>query len=355
MRLPLARYPDFSTWQPFLDEIISHPAPDEFRARHNFRRTIEVPGFYATTWYDIFQTSVIAAFNDAQARVGNQMLWIGPNDHYFIYETNCWPRDPYFQWFDHWLKGHDTGIMAQGAVYYSPRAWVEERASYVPNDWRTAERWPPKQARPCRLYLGGDARLSARVQGGEPRGYTYDPRRPIPSLGGRNMLIDAGPRDQRSVRALPDYGLIYRGETLAADLTIAGEVRVSLHVQSDCPDTDFVVKLIETWPDGRAMALMDGVVRAMYRDPFDPNPRPLLPDRVYRVNLSLAHIHHTVRAGNRIEVDVTSSDFPRRARNTNSGNALLAKDSAAVLRVAHNRVHHAPATPSFIELPVIAG
>src|ERR1700742_3272168 len=62
LRLPLSRYPDFSTWQPFLDEIIGHPAPDAFRARHNFRRTIEIPGFHATTWYDIFQTSVIAAF-----------------------------------------------------------------------------------------------------------------------------------------------------------------------------------------------------------------------------------------------------------------------------------------------------
>ena len=81
--------------------------------------------------------------------------------------------------------------------------------------------------------------------GGDPRDYRYDPRRPIPTLGGRNMLIDAGPRDQRPAQALPDYGLVYRGEPLTTDLTIAGNVRVTLHVQSDCPDTDFVAKLIE--------------------------------------------------------------------------------------------------------------
>src|SRR4029077_12194541 len=116
----------------------------------------------------------------------------------------------------------------------------------------------------------------------------------------------------------------YRSEVLVEDLTIAGEVRVTLFVQSDCPDTDFVAKLIEVEPDGRALLLMDGVVRAMYRD--SPTPQHLEPDRAYRLTINLAHIHHTIRAGNRIEVDVTSSNFPRRARNTNSGNPVLAND-----------------------------
>ena len=82
------------------------------------------------------------------------------------------------------------------------------------------------------------------------RARCYDPRRPIPTLGGRNMLIDAGPRDQRPAQALPDYGLIYRGEPLREDLTIAGEVRLTLYVQSDCPDTDFIAKLIDSMPTG---------------------------------------------------------------------------------------------------------
>jgi putative CocE/NonD family hydrolase len=353
LRLPLSHYPDFSTWQPFLDEIIGHPAPDEFRQRHNFRRTIEIPGFHATTWYDIFQTSVIAAFNDIQARAGNQRLWIGPNDHYFIYETNFWPRDPYFEWFDYWLKGKRTAIMEEPAVYYSPRAWVAEREKYVADDWRHAERWPLPGAMPRRYYLTGAGGLSLEGPGGAPRSYRYDPRRPVPTLGGRNMLIDAGPRDQRPAQALPDYGLIYRSEPLTDDLTIAGEVRVSLSVQSDCRDTDFVAKLIALEPDGRATLLMDGVVRAMYRDASVSSPQYLEPDRIYRLTINLAHIHHTIRAGSRIEVDVTSSNFPRRARNTNSGNPVLANDSQADIRVATNVIHHAAATPSFVELPIL--
>ena len=75
---------DFALWQPFLDEIISHPAPDAFRARHNFRRAIDIPGFHVTSWFDIFQTSVIAAFQEIQARTGTQKLWVGPNEHHFV-------------------------------------------------------------------------------------------------------------------------------------------------------------------------------------------------------------------------------------------------------------------------------
>jgi putative CocE/NonD family hydrolase len=353
MHLPLAGYPDFATWQPYLDEIITHPAPDDFRARHNFRRSIDIPGFHVTTWFDIFQTSVLAAFRDIQARVGNQKLWIGPNDHYFVYQANFWPYDPYFAWFDHWLKGKPTGIMEQSTVCYSPRAWVEDRASYVANDWHAAPCWPPPDVRPHRLYLCGDGSLTASEPGGAPRSYIYDPRQPIPTLGGRNMLIDAGPRDQRPAQALPNYGLIYRSDALAEDLTIAGPVQVTLHVQSDCRDTDFIAKLIEVEPDGRAMLLMDSVVRAMYRD-ATAEPQPLQPEHVYCLSMHLGDIHHTFRAGHRIEVDVTSSNFPRRARNTNSGHAVLAHDSEADIHVATNSVHHAAATPSYVEMQVRA-
>jgi len=167
------------------------------------------------------------------------------------------------------------------------------------------------------------------------------------------MLIDAGPRDQRPAQVLPDYGLIYRGEPLPADVTIAGNVRVTLNISSDCPDTDFVAKLVELLPDGRTMLLMDGITRAMYRDPVAGAQR-LEPERVYPLVIDLGDICHMFRADSRLEIDVTSSNFPRRARNTNSGNAVLAKDREDAIRVATNTIHHAPATPSFVELPVLS-
>jgi putative CocE/NonD family hydrolase len=351
MRLPLINYPDFTVWQPYLDEILSHPASDDFRARHNFRRTIEIPGFHVTTWFDIFLTSVIAAFNDIQARVGNQILWIGPNAHYFVYAPNFWPCDPYFEWFDHWLKAKPSALLERPAVLYSPRAWIDEVKDYVPDDWCESERWPPASSVPERLYLHADGRLSAALpSNGETRSYRYDPHHPIPTLGGRNMSIDAGPLDQRPLYDLPDYGLIYRSAVLEHELTIAGEVRVTLNVESDCPDTDFVAKLIELKPDGCASLIMDGVTRAMYRDPTQ-KPQPLQANTVYQLTINLAQIAHTFRAGSIIQIDVTSSNFPRRARNTNSGNSMLANDSDADVRIANNVIHHAAKMPSFIELP----
>jgi len=94
------------------------------------------------------------------------------------------------------------------------RGSILHREGYVAHDWRYAERWPPPGVPLCRFYLRGDGSLTATGPGGAPRSYVYDPRQPIPTLGGRNMLIDAGPRDQRPVQALPNYGLIYRGERL---------------------------------------------------------------------------------------------------------------------------------------------
>ncbi len=351
MRLPLRGYPDFSVGQPYLNELLAHPAPDEFRARHDFRSTISVPGFHVTTWFDIFLTSVLAAFAELQDRVGHQRLWVGPNSHHFVYESQFWPRDPYFEWFDHWLKDEPAAVMSEPAVFYSPRAWVPDADGYVAGDWRHAEQWPPPGTQPQRWYLRGDGSLGASP-GGTSRSFGYDPRQPVPTLGGRNMLIAAGALDQRPLRSRPGYGLVYTGEPLAADLTVAGPVEAVLLAESDCPDTDFVVKLIDVHPDGSELLMMDGVLRAMYRDEAT-EPRPLTPSSPVELRVSLGQIHHTFPAGHRLQVVVTSSNFPRRARNTNSGHPILADDGDDDIRIATNTVHHAEGRASCLVLPVL--
>ena len=235
-------------------------------------------------------------------------------------------------------------------MFYSPRAWVADRAAYRPDDWRHAERWPPPGVMPRRLYLRGDGTLGQTSRAGAPAAIVYDPRRPIPTFGGRNMLIDPGPRSAPGAGHAGLRADLSR-RAAEADLTIAGDVRVTLHVESDCPDTDFIAKLIELQPDGSAMLLMDGVMRAMFRDPAAGPPAE--PGRVYQVTIGLGDIYHTFQAGSRIEIDVTSSNFPRRARNTNSGNPMLARDGDDAIRIARNAVHHATLTPSFVELPVL--
>jgi len=362
MHLPLLGYPEFSLTQPYLDELLSHPVRDSFRARHDFRATIDVPGFHVTSWFDIFLTSVVRAFQDIQARVGNQRLWIGPNAHYFVYERQFWPRDPFFEWFDHWLRDRPAPIMDEPAVHYSPRAWVANTDGYRAEDWRHAETWPPPGSTERRWHLGADgaivdvaaASTSAGGVAAGARSFVYDPMRPVPSLGGRNMTITAGARDQRSVQDHDDYGLIYTSDPLSGPVTVAGPVRANVQFESDCPDTDVVVKLIELQPDSRAVLLMDGVQRVMLRGGAT-EPRRLTPGEVVEVEVGLGDIHHTFPAGSRIEVDVTSSNFPRRMRNTNSGNLLMAADGPEAVRVATNTVHHGGARPSSLTLTALEG
>ena len=310
-----------------------------------------MPGFHVTCWFDIFLTSVLAAFTELQARVGNQRLWVGPNNHHFVYESQFWPRDPYFEWFDHWLRDEPTPIMDEPAVFYSPRAWVADPEHYVADDWRHAGQWPLPGTREQRWYLNGDGTLGG-APAGDSQSFGYDPRHPVPTLGGRNMLISAGAADQQPLRSLPGYGLVYTGEPLAEDLTVAGAVDVVLTAESDCPDTDFVVKLIDVQPDGRAMLMMDGVLRAMYRD-GTAEPEPLTPGSRVELRINLGQIHHTFPAGHRIGVDVSSSNFPRRARNTNSGHRVLAADGEEDIRIATNTVHHAEGSASYLILPVL--
>ncbi|MGK0173389.1 MAG: putative CocE/NonD family hydrolase [Gammaproteobacteria bacterium] len=351
-RLPLLDYPDFTLWQPYLNEILSHPMPDEFRARHNFRRTIEVPGFHVTTWYDIFQTSVIKAFTELQERVGNQRLWVGPNDHYFVYQPQFWQRDPYFEWFDLWLRDEVTPIAEEPPVFYSPRSWVANPEVYQANDWRHAASWPPPNAVIARMHFCADGRLTCEHPDGGTRTYRYDPNAPVPTAGGRNMLIGAGAVDQRTVQDYPDYGLIYASHPLTTDLVLAGPAAVGLEIQSDRPDTDFVAKLIELKSDGAAILLMDGVVRAMLRD-TTKGVQPLSPDTTVAVRIELGDICHTLTAGSCVRVDVTSSNFPRRARNTNSGHLLLAADDQSDVRVATNTILHDAASPSWLDLTIL--
>ena len=166
------------------------------------------------------------------------------------------------------------------------------------------------------------------------------------------MLITAGARDQRPVQDRDDYGLLYRSDPLTEELVLAGPAAVVLRFESDCPDTDVVAKLVEDQPDGRSVLLMDGVVRAMYRN-GTAEAEPLQPGVPVEVRVELGHLHHVFAPGSRIGVDLTGSNFPRRARNTNSGHPLLAADTDADLRVATNTVHHDAVVPARLTLSVV--
>ncbi len=414
--------PYFAEWQPYLNELMSHPTRDAFRDHRDFYRTVEIPVLHSGCWYDIFANTTIRAYMDLQgsdrgtAR-GNQKLFVGPGDHYSVYWNSKRERfypttegfdpsaesDPYFEWFDYWLKGQDPAtseIMERPSVYYSPidyhpqydynaaRCYPEDpngsHDCYWANceahravdpgvvckpewNWRYADQWPLPDAseRPLFLGQGGTLRADAPSDGSAFSAYTYDPMRPVPTFGGRNLSIGKGPADQTPARQGRSDVLTFSGEALSEPLTIAGNVKVVVYASSSRDDTDFVAKLVDldavpgSATYGKASLVQDGVLRAAYRE-SPSKPTPLVPGAVYAFTVDLGEVNHTFAPGHVIQLDVTSSNFPRRARNPNNFAALAAKGgsvAAAALedvRTADNRIYHDAAHPSRLVLPAYA-
>jgi uncharacterized protein len=346
MHLPLLDFPGINEILPFWNEMLSHPTQDDFRDYHNFKSKIEIPAIHISTWYDIFLMSNLNAFQDIQSRVNNQKIFIGPGDHEAVYSPDSLPYDPFFPWFDYWLKGIDTGIMDKPPISYYHMGTGK---------WRYSGQWPPLGCEYKAYYLHSNGILSTDAPTpGEPSlSYIYDPKHPMPTIGGRCIQLPGGPFDQRPVE--PPYRndvLIYTSHSLAEDIEIAGNVKVAFHASSTCKDTDFTAKLIDVHPDARTMLVLEGVIRGMYRE----SPRhavPMDPGSIYKFIVDLGDMSYVFRGGHRIQLDISSSNFPRRARNTNSGNILFAADKEEDIVIAKNTVYHENGHPSYIKLPII--
>jgi hypothetical protein len=252
------------------------------------------------------------------------------------------------RWFDRWLKGIENGVDREPAVRYYVLG--DPEAPGAPgSEWREATSWPP-QARETAFYLAGDGKLlRAPPEAKESKTtYTYDPADPVPTTGGANLILGGkGPMDQRAIAGRQDY-LRFATEPLDAPLEVIGRVRAELFVDSDAPDTDFAVKLVDVYPDGYEALLLDGILRARYREGFDREVF-LEPGKVVRVKVDLWSTAVIFNRGHRIAVHVTSSNDPRFDPNPNTGKPLR---SSPERRVARNTVHHDAAHPSGILLPV---
>jgi putative CocE/NonD family hydrolase len=216
------------------------------------------------------------------------------------------------------------------------------------NLWRHADDWPPP-AKPAAFYFHPDRTL---VRGRPPEGegrqtYAYDPKDPVPTIGGQELGVPLGPMDQRRVEARPDVLLFSTGE-LKEPVEVTGRITAKLFVSSDCRDTDFAVKLCDVYPDGRSMLVTDGILRARYHNSFETESL-LEPGRVYELDVDLWSTSLVFNAGHRIRVAVSSSNSPRFEANPNTGRPFRADKET---RVAKNTVHLSAKYPSRIVLPV---
>lgn len=326
---------------------------------------IEVPTCTVTGWWDRFSRGV-ANFegmvrNGPEATRDQHRLVVGPWSHdpggYTSGFADLDPgpgaardfADVVTGFFDPLLKGAEDPVT------------VNERARFFTlgiDRWQTAATWPPGDAEERRMFLhgggranttGGDGRLSFEAPGDEPPDrYVYDPRDPVMSLMGADAQL--APRDQSPNDARADK-LVYQSEPLERELEVSGHVRVELWAGSDAPDTDWVARLIRVGADGKAINLAEGIQRARHRAGFDA-PAPLTGDGAVHYTLELAPVSVVFRPGERIRLDVTSSDFPNFDRNHNTGESFW---SDAELRPCAQAVFHCSEHPSHVVLPVRRG
>ncbi len=328
---------------------------------------IKVPVHTSGGWFDIFLQGTINGFTGVRKHGANEKTrresrmiigaWgHGPTQKYgdvdFGPANNRVQFETELRWFDHYLKAVDNGIDREPPV---------EIFYMGANQWQHEQDWPIPGTKFTPLYISsegaanmatGNGRLSFDKPTGAPSDqYRYDPNDPVPTLGGNNCCGTptlAGPRDQRPLAARKDI-LVYTGEPITQPLAIAGPVKMKLFAATDGPDTDWVVKLIDVHPNGFAMNVCEGILRARYRKGTD-KPELLKAGEAYEFEVDLVGTANVFLPGHRIRVDITSSHFPQFDRNPNTGEPF---GTSAKVRVAQQTVFHTAQRGSHILLPVV--
>ena len=348
-----------------LPTFLGHPTYDDFwrgLSAEARAEQVNAPGLFIGGWYDVFLQGTINSFTAIQRRGGpiargRCLLVIAPTAHGPFTQKVMYPgitQAPLnyaapLDLLDHWLRGARNGAEKLKPVHYYVMGDTDDRKASG-NFWRSAAGWPPP-ATATPFYLRADGTLGKGKREGDGRlTYKYDPENPVPTVGGQNLRISRGPMDQRKVESRPDV-LVFTTEPLAAPVEVTGRVKARLYVSSDCPDTDFAVKLCDVYPDGRSMLVTDGIRRASLRDGFSRR-EPLVRDQVYEVEVDLWSTSLVFNEGHRIRVAVSSSNAPRFEPNANTGEA---HPTAGKTRVAANTVYLSAAHPSHVLLPIYAG
>jgi putative CocE/NonD family hydrolase len=382
-QLPMASFAEFRTLAPYYYDWLAHPSYDAFWQAVDVEPrygNVTVPALNTGGWYDIFQIGTARNFMGMRAEGGSAAARSGSK---LVMRASCHACPPgtfagaidfgpnnqidpalTLRWFDYWLKGIDNGITSEPAV---------QLFVMVPPDtgrtgsgfWIAADEFPLPGTQMMRFNLRsgghantrlGDGVLDASLpSAGSADQFVYDPRDPVPTMGGNmcclNDLLASGAFDQASIE-LRDDVLVYTSPPLTEDLAVIGPVTVKFWAASSAPDTDFTAKLADVHLDGFAHNVLDRIVRARYRNGSKAAPTLITPGRVYEYTIELGNTATVFRAGHRIRLEISSSNFPHYDRNPNTGHPI---GQDAVLRTATQTVLHDAAHPSYLELPIVPG
>ncbi|MDH3366067.1 MAG: CocE/NonD family hydrolase [Thermoplasmata archaeon] len=350
---------------------LSHPRRDSYWDRIDLScriRDIAIPVLHTGGWLDVFLDGTLGDWERANAAsnrdaASRQWLVIGPNDHSSntnavrrAGRVNLGPPEPdrlyaaSRDFFDHWLKGTDNGFGSSPRIKYF---------TIGENSWRTSDVWPPKSIRPTDMYLhssgkanslDGDGTLSTDSPEGESADeYTYDPKCPATwSLESDMWNVAMCQHDRRSVEKRNDV-LVYSTPRLRRDLELTGPITATLFASTSAEDTDFMVAVVDVFPDGYAQMIQEGVVRASYRQ-SDRKASQVPKGAIQEYTIGLRATSYVVKEQHRIRAEVTSSDFNRYSRNLNTGEDPRSgtRTEIAKQRILHDRNHPSKVTISVI-------
>ncbi|HEU5134540.1 MAG TPA: CocE/NonD family hydrolase [Steroidobacteraceae bacterium] len=362
------------------DDFISKPLGDPYWRDLGYiadEDRFATPALVFNTWQDqtVAETLVLAEVMKRNAASeaarthyhviigpGNHCQYFGPNQTMNVGEFRVGPNAvaPYsawqLQWFDHWLKR--DGLKGKPPEFPAYRFYVMGA-----DRWMDSAQWPPAGVQTQRWYLGGEGAANSRNGKGvlhpvapttdHSDEFRYDPLKPVPTRGGPICCTNdpaqvQGMVDQADVETRDDV-LVYTSPVLESDLTIAGPLRADLYVSSSAKDTDLVARLVDVFPDGRALNIQEGALRLRYRDSF-VSPQLMTPGEVYRVSVDMRAIAYRLPKGHRLRLQIASSNFPRLERNLNTGGNNYDESQPVV---ATNRILRSPGYPSAVLLPVL--
>jgi hypothetical protein len=349
-------------WRTALD----HPSYDAYWKSHSIRERasqVDVPVLSMGGWFDNYAESDLDMFSRLSTAHKRVETWIGPWAHNpalkfptrnFGPEASIPIRSTQADWFDRW--SHATSQSSD----FGPS--VLHIFVMGPNMWREEHEWPLARTRYTAFYLSSEGHANTRAGDGElfrrpirkaqPDIFTYDPKNPVPTVGGaiccESRVLPPGPLEQSAVEQRPDV-LVYTSGPLHEDLEVTGPVKMVLYASTSANDTDFTAKLVDVQPDGRALAVCDGLQRLRYRLSLD-EPVFVKRNSVYQISIDAGVTSYVFSNGHRIRLEISSSNFPRFDRNLNSSapNANVTKISKAKQTVFHEKDY-----PSALILPVI--
>ena len=394
---PLRFTPSYEDWLISMIEHSEYPASDGFWTDPGLNLTLyyesmaDVPTMHHSGWYDTYPR----AHSDnwiALAPIKRQPQWLllGPWTHISALPRFSGDADfgddaggDYNQvrlaWFDQWLRDQDTGVATASPVKIfvmgggDGRRNMDGRLNHG-GYWLEADDWPLPETKPTRYYLheGGVLETSASSAVRAATTFRFDPSNPVPTIGGNvsafgqylqpgafNQVCRAeflGCKDELPLAQRPDV-LVFETPPLEEDVTIAGYIRVVLHGSSTGVDTDFTAKLVDVYPpstdypDGYAMNIADGIIRARFRD-GRAQEKLMTPGTTYEFVIEPYPTANLFRKGHRIRLDVSSSNYPRFDVNPNTGDPILRHRR---FEVVDNTIHHDRNHTSYIELPIIPG